>query len=59
MTPEQCQKVKDKFKREGRTIATFARQHGFPPNKVHQVLNGQLKGNYGQAHDIAKALGLK
>lgn len=59
MTPEQLQKVKDKFKREGQKISDFARSHGFAPNKVHQVLNGQLKGNYGQAHEIAKALGLK
>lgn len=59
MTPEKIQEVKDRFKREGKTVAEFARQHGFQPFKVHSVLNGQLKGNYGKGHEIAKALGLK
>jgi gp16 family phage-associated protein len=59
MTPEKIQEVKDRFKREGKTVAEFARQHGFQPFKVHSVLNGQLKGNYGKSHEIAKALGLK
>lgn len=59
MTPEQCQKIKDRFKRNGMTITAFARQKGFSKHLVSQVLNGQVKGHYGKAHEIAKALGLK
>jgi gp16 family phage-associated protein len=59
MTQDKRQQIKDRFKQEGKTIAEFARQHGFQPFKVHAVLNGQLKGNWGKGHEIAKALGLK
>ncbi len=56
MTPEQ---IKSNFRRRGLTISQWARDHGYPINKVIRVLNGFEKGNYGKAHEIAVKLGLK
>lgn len=56
MTPEQ---LKQRFRREGKTLAQWAREHGYAPNKVYRVTAGIDKGYYGDAHDIAVKLGLK
>ncbi len=56
MTPQQ---IKQKFRREGKTFAAWAEEHGYEPNRVYRVLNGIDKGHYGQAHEIAVKLGLK
>lgn len=50
--------VKAEFKRKGITVTQWARDHGFPPNAVYQVLNGFARGYHGQAYKIAVALGL-
>lgn len=55
-TPEQ---VKQEFISQGITVATWAENHGFIPQEVYKILNGQSKGNFGRAHQIAVALGLK
>ncbi|ARU87100.1 DNA-binding protein [Pseudomonas sp. M30-35] len=57
--PKTAEQVKESFLRSGTTVIQWADQHGFPPNAVYQVLNGFSKGRYGQAHDIAVALGMK
>lgn len=51
--------VKKEFKRAGKTFSSWAKEHGFHYVTVLQVVNGQLKGNYGKAHEIAVKLGLK
>ncbi|MGO1073204.1 DNA-binding protein [Lysobacter sp. CA199] len=56
MTPSQ---LKAKFRREGRTFSDWARQNGFKPDQVSRVVNGRSPANYGKAHEIAVALGLK
>lgn len=56
MTADQ---IKARFRSEGRTFSAWAREHGYTPHKVIRVLNGFDKGHYGQAHEIAVALGLK
>lgn len=56
LTPE---KVKERFRTQGITVTDWAREHGFPRNAVYLVLNGVTKAHYGQAHEIAVALGLK
>ena len=56
MTGEQ---VKEKFKKEGVTVSSWARKNGYMPNEVIRVLNGFAKGNYGKAHEIAVELGMK
>ncbi|AYO54935.1 DNA-binding protein [Acinetobacter wuhouensis] len=55
-TPEQ---VKQEFINAGTIVSDWAAQRNFTPQEVYKVLNGQSKGNYGRAHEIAVALGLK
>ena len=55
-TPDQ---VRSDFKKAGVPISQWARDKGYPLNKVYRVLSGIEKGNYGKAHEIAVALGIK
>jgi len=52
-------RVRAGFVQRGESIADWARQHGFPPNAVYQVLSGYTCGMRGTAHRIAIALGVK
>ncbi len=56
MTPSQ---IKAKFEAEGRPVAAWADEHGFPRDAVYRVLNGYTPCKRGQMHRIAVALGLK
>ncbi|TAN12938.1 MAG: DNA-binding protein [Burkholderiaceae bacterium] len=51
--------VRQRFRAEGRTLADWAREHGYTPNKVYRVMGGFDKGYYGESHKIAVQLGLK
>ena len=51
--------VKAQFKAEGVSMADWARARGFNVVMVYRVLAGTVKGNRGEAHRIAVALGLK
>ena len=55
-TPDQ---VKADFEAIGKTVAAWALQHGYEPQEVYKVLNGQAKCKRGKGHDIAIKLGLK
>jgi len=55
-TPAQ---VKQEFINSGTPVSNWAAKNGFVPQEVYKVLNGQSKGNFGRAHEIAVALGLK
>lgn len=55
-TPEQ---VKKEFIDSGIPVSDWAVENNFVPQEVYKVLNGQSKGNFGRAHKIAVALGLK
>lgn len=55
-TPKQ---VKEDFRKRGQTFSDWARKNGFDPHKVIRVLNGYAKGNWGEVHQIAVALGIK
>jgi len=57
--PKTVDQVKAEFKANGMTVTQWAKDNGFEPTSVSQVLNGFAKGNYGKAHDIAVALGIK
>lgn len=57
--PKTAEQVKAQFKAQGLTVTQWAKDNGFEPTSVSQVLNGFAKGNYGKAHDIAVALGMK
>ena len=53
------EQVKKEFQRTGVTVSEWARKHGFQPQKVIALLNGNIKGHRGKSHEIAVALGIK
>lgn len=55
-TPDQ---VKQGLRAQGKTIAQWSEEHGYPATAVYRVLNGVDKANFGRAHDIAVDLRLK
>ncbi|AVN18402.1 MULTISPECIES: DNA-binding protein [Acinetobacter] len=54
-----AEEVKQEFIQQGIPVSSWAESKGFTPQEVYKVLNGQSKGNFGRAHKIAVALGLK
>lgn len=53
------EQVKREYQAKGIPLATVAKEQGWRPQDVYKVLNGQYKGNFGLAHDIAVYFGLK
>lgn len=51
--------VRRELRARGLTISGWARTQGFSQAEVYAVLNGRTKGNWGRAHKVAVALGLK
>ncbi|MBD8544468.1 DNA-binding protein [Oxalobacteraceae sp. CFBP 8761] len=47
------------FKFRGVSVAEWARQNGFTPSLVYQVLRGQSVPSRGKSHTIAVRLGMK
>ena len=43
----------------GISVSDWARDRGYSPGLVHQVLAGRLKCTRGQSHKVAVSLGLK
>lgn len=56
LTPDQ---VRQRFRQRGETFTAWSQRHGFDRRAVTRVLTGTDKGDYGRAHEIAVALGLK
>lgn len=56
MTPAEA---KQRLRLRGETIASWADRHGFPRADVYAALSGRTVGNFGTAHRIAVALGMK
>jgi gp16 family phage-associated protein len=59
ITNEMRIAARNRLKLKGVKITDFAKENGFEPQRVYRVLNGLDQGNYGTAHRIAVALGLK
>lgn len=55
-TPED---VKREFAERGICVADWARERGFPPYRVYDVLNRRSECTRGLAHIIAVELGIK
>lgn len=55
-TPAQ---VRSEFDRKGTTVSEWAREHGFGPSLVFEVLEGRVKARRGKGHNIAVLLGMK
>ncbi|UCV13778.1 DNA-binding protein [Quatrionicoccus australiensis] len=52
-------RFKSNLRKQGKTIRQWAEENGFPAWAVYRVLNGVDKANFGRAHDIAVAAGIK
>jgi gp16 family phage-associated protein len=59
MKPKTPEEVRREFREAGISVAGWARAHGFDRMTVVDLLRGTRKGNYGEAHRAAVALGLK
>ncbi|USX65108.1 DNA-binding protein [Acinetobacter baumannii] len=53
------QEVRSELQKRGLSIADWARQNGFTPELVHQVLNSNKIPVRGKSHQIAVKLGFK
>lgn len=58
-TRKTPQEIRAEWFRKGTTQADWARQNGFSPATVSQVLNGKNSGARGVGHKIAVMLGIK
>ena len=47
------------FRARGETVSGWAERHGFPRHCVYGVLSGRIKGDRGEGHHVAVALGIK
>ena len=43
--PKTAEQIKAEYRAKGITIASIAKQHGWTPQEVYKVLNGQTKGH--------------
>lgn len=57
-TPRTPEDVKREFVEQGVCVADWARERGFPPQRVYDVLNRRCECTRGVAHAIAVELGL-
>ena len=55
---EKVKAIKLRLHSQGLTVKKWAETQGYPIHEVYKVMNGERKGLYGRAFDIAKALGL-
>jgi len=54
-----AEEVKAIFKAEGVSLTEWAKTNGFPRSVVYAVVNGKSRGDSGEAHHVAVALGMK
>ena len=57
--PLTGEQAKARIRAQGITTTEWAHNHGYNRREVYRVLNGQLKANFGTAHQIAVDLGMK
>lgn len=56
---KSADQIREEFSRVGQPISEWARENGFTPQEVFEVLAGRNQGRRGKAHDIAVMLGMK
>jgi gp16 family phage-associated protein len=57
--PENPDEIRQELASLGISVSDWAREMGFSPGLVHQVLGGRLRCVRGEAHKVAVSLGLK
>jgi len=50
--------VKHRLRKEGKTLKSFANEHGFKYRTVSDVVRGVRRGNFGEGREVCIALGL-
>lgn len=53
------EQVRQDWRLRGITLASWARDNGFKPQDVRDVLRKKAKGNFGAAYAIAVQLGIR
>ncbi|MDP2144420.1 MAG: DNA-binding protein [Gallionella sp.] len=53
------EQARNEFNYRGESVTGWSRKHGFNPESVKKVLNGDSKCLRGNAHRIAVVLGIK
>ena len=51
--------VRRAFRLRGETVSAWAQRNGFGKHCVYGVLSGRIKGDWGEGHRVAVALGIK
>ena len=51
--------VRAQLDRIGKPVTVWAREHGYKPNLVYEILKGRILCKRGLSHEIAVLLGLK
>ena len=59
MTIKTIEQVKAEYRSKGVSFASVGKKNNWRRQDVYKVLNGQSKGNFGIAHEIAVYFGLK
>lgn len=59
ITDVRADEIRREFARQGVSISSWARAHGYSSQLVYQVLAGRKRCVRGQCHQIAVRLGLK
>lgn len=55
LTPNE---IKHRLRQQGKTLKSWAEEHGFNYRTVSDTVRGLRKGNFGECRDVRKALGL-
>lgn len=55
----RLKQAREAFHSTGKSVASFAREHGFSAKLVYMVLSGRRTCLRGQSHRIAVKLGIK
>ena len=50
--------IKHRLHQQGKTLKSFAKEHGFAYRTVSDVVRGIRRGNYGQGREVRIKLGL-
>lgn len=50
--------IKHRLRQQGKTLKSFAEEHGFKYRTVSDVVRGLRKGNFGECREVCIALGL-